>query len=493
MKDLGNIILRGAVIMLAREGVSKLLGVIGTMIVARIFFPEDFGAIAAMYALINFPSMLIHRGISVPLIQQRESDGGLPIIPLCVSAVCGAVTALFFWYGAEMISRFMGVFVLEQMLKVAAPALLLRALAVVPASLLQKRLQFFRAALPRLMMECVFWCIAIVLSCRGWGAVSYAWASLGGAAVYFLTCWWLVVSNNQMACQDAGGGMDALRCGLPAVLVEVIEYVAMNMDGIIIVKCLGPVALGFYFLAFKFSNYFYLIIGSSLSNVFFPAFSIIDDSRVLKGYFLRTTLYLAAIIFPFYLLAMFFSHELIRFLYGVRWMPAAPLLSILCVAGLMKGLFLGGINRDIFYAGKKLEEYLRLKGLFVVLNAAGIVSGLFVGVKGVAIGVTIACFFCSILLLARVLEMMGVSWRDYGVNLKAPIIAGTVMMLLLVLLQSLFPVRGLSVSGFIMVGIAVYIGMLSQLGVCIWDDVRLALKVCFVSGKIMPSKETFRI
>ena len=478
MTELKNKISRGVIIMFLKEGWTKFLGVVGTMILARILCPSDFGYIATIYAVLNFSMIFIGKGVVVALIRHQDVDDGLLAGALLVCTGLGVVMSLMVFGFASGLASFFHAPFLAKILRVVAPALFFRSLAVVPAAIVQKRMHFLRGTLPRLVSEVVFWCVTIVLACRGLGALSFAWAMVCSSCVNMVINWSVAALSLKLYF-TRGKLVGLWRPGMVVILIELLEYLTVNMDGIIIMKFLGPIPLGFYFLAYRFSNYFYQEICTALSGVFFPVFSSLQDASLIRHYFLKATFYIGLFIFPFYFIASLFSREIVLLVYGQQWGPVAIPLGILCFAGIVKGLCVGGVNKDVLYARGRLKVFLNLKIVVAGLNALAVFWGLSHGIAGVAAAVTCAGFVSGICMVLGVSRVVSIPWREYILNLKAPWVASLIMGGVVLLLERCVPSGRYNFIGVMLLGAGVYIGMLQARGVFLWResmDILLAVR-----------------
>lgn len=234
----------------------------------------------------------------------------------------------------------------------AAPSIRILALGValigpfaVPGALLQRN---FR-------QNVLFWASAIsfvpgsatlvILALQGAGPESFAWSRIVGQVVMGTI---MAVANGRpvMPRIDASVLRPLLVFGLPLAGANLLSQALLNADYLFIGRLLNETQLGIYFLAFSVAMWPTAVVGSMLNGLVLPAVSTVrrDGGDVTEAtkVGLRTV---ALITFPLAAFLCTFSSELVETIYGPKWLPAAPVLSILAVYGAVSvvGLFFANV------------------------------------------------------------------------------------------------------------------------------------------------------
>jgi O-antigen/teichoic acid export membrane protein len=108
-------------------------------------------------------------------------------------------------------------------------------------------------------------------------------------------------------------------------------------------------------------------------------------------------------------LAAVASTELVRVVLGSSWVAAAPILSVLAVAGARETALQG--TQSLMRAMGRGKLILRYELAAAVVQLTGIVVGLQFGVLGVAVGLTAAGFALTPALLMIQKRLAGLSYR----------------------------------------------------------------------------------
>jgi PST family polysaccharide transporter len=198
-----------------------------------------------------------------------------------------------------------------------------------------------------------------------------------------------------------------LRFGANVTGFSFFNYFARNADNLLIGKFLGAAPLGFYNLAYNLLLFPITNISNVIGNVMFPALSKVQhDKQMVRETYVTANRYIAAICFPLMIWVLVTAPQLIRVVYGPKWVGAIVLVQILAIASIEQSV---GTNVWWIFLSQGRTDVLLKVGIFttsvVVISFA---VGLRWGVEGVAIAYTIATYLTAYPLLAiafRVIDM----------------------------------------------------------------------------------------
>jgi teichuronic acid exporter len=187
-----------------------------------------------------------------------------------------------------------------------------------------------------------------------------------------------------------------------------------NADYLVVGRVLGPVALGFYSLAFRLSMLVNERISSVLNRAAFPTFAIFkhDVPKTIEHWFALTRR-VTLITFPLLVWLAVNANDFVRLLLGERWAPAAVPLQFLCVMTAAK--ILTNIVNQLMSAIGHPEISVR----YDVLSAIVLPLAFYIGCKRAGlVGIGIA--WCTIFPCLRLLYLIAFKrllhfrFRDYG-------------------------------------------------------------------------------
>lgn len=170
--------LKGGTILLLRQGVSILLGLIGIFAITRIIGPEQYGLYAASYGLILFLNTLGTWGMDVYLLRKsvlaEDQEYDQAFTALLVTS--GTLTALLL-FGSQLVSQVaLGLPQAAEYLAVLALGIPFKLLAVPAVVRLDRDLNFKQVAFNELFSQICYYLLAVPLALNGAGA----WAPVSG-------------------------------------------------------------------------------------------------------------------------------------------------------------------------------------------------------------------------------------------------------------------------------------------------------------------------
>ena len=174
-----------------------------------------------------------------------------------------------------------------------------------------------------------------------------------------------------------------------------VTYFAQNMDNLLVGRFLGSTALGFYNLAYNLLVLPVSSISDVVGSVMFPALSIIQhDKQLVRDAYVTANRYIAAVSFPLMIWVLVAAPQLIRVVYGPKWISVIPLIQIFALAGIEQSI---GTNVWwIFTSQGRTDVMFKLSIFTTVVVVISFVVGLRGGVEGVVVAYTIAIYLNSL-------------------------------------------------------------------------------------------------
>ena len=370
----------------ARQGLSFLAGVA----LARTLSPTDFGLVGISMMFCLWIGSLEDVGIGATLIREGELTEERRATAFWVSTGVGLFSGFLLLLLSHAVGQFYREPRLEPLLWLYALGLALGGLNVVPGALLRRALDFRRVAAVEVSGTFTSGIVSVGLAALGFGVVSIPAGSIAGLLV-------TIVLFRLMHILRGGAfpGRDRIRSlGRFPVQVSgarIAEIFRVSIDNALVGRLLGPTALGFYAFSYNLTAIpEYRIVGL-ITQVTFPALSrlTVDISRVRWAY-VRITRYTALVVVPILTGLMLIADRLIPLIYGSQWIPAVPVLRILCLAGI--GCALAVLTDSPLLALGRADWTLTLNVAWVAFIAVGVacVVGLGWGLQAAAWVVAVA-------------------------------------------------------------------------------------------------------
>lgn len=304
------------------------------MALARLLTPADFGLMAMLLVFTTFAALLVEGGLGTALVQKQASTDNDETSVFLVNLVAGCAMALALWALAPGITRFYSQPTLAPLLRALAWMLPLGALATVPNSLLIQRLDFRRRAGAELLASVGSGAVALWLAWRGHGVWSLAWQTLVGAGLRAALLWWLS-GWRPRGRYDRAAFAGLFRFGGCLLLANALSVGAMRLQSLLLGRLFDARTLGVYAMAQDTQQAPAQLASALLNRVGLPMFASVADQPAKLAGALRLSLRLSMFVFaPCMAGLAVVAAPLVRLLYGPQWGEAAPLLSLLALAGL---------------------------------------------------------------------------------------------------------------------------------------------------------------
>ncbi|HKY33081.1 MAG TPA: lipopolysaccharide biosynthesis protein, partial [Candidatus Polarisedimenticolia bacterium] len=368
-----------------RQGVQLAV----TIVLARHLAPADFGLIGMAAVTVACVAPLNEMGMGAALVQRRDLQPGHAGAVFWFQTAAAALAAACIALAAPWVALFFGHDDLVPLLRALCWMLPLGAMAGAPQALLLRDLRFGAVAAVETVSLAVSGAAAVVLAAGGWGVWSLVVQSLAGAALAPA----LMLPLSRFNPLSAAGRprwarlRELARFSAPLTGYQILNFVARNLDDVLIGRFLGAEALGYYAMAYRVMMYPLQKVSGVIGRVSFPAFASMGDdlARIRDGY-VKSIQYISLITFPMMVVVMAAAPELTRLLFGPGWDPVAPLVAVLSLAGMAGSI--GTTAGSLFLARGRTDTLLRWEVVACAGYAAAIAAGLPWGLAGVAVAYT---------------------------------------------------------------------------------------------------------
>ncbi len=359
------------------------------LVIARVIGPESYGIISAASIYITFTSLLLDQGLAAALIQRPKLSSKAPGAAATLNIFSGILLAIATWWAAPWVAEFFSVDQLTEVLRWLGLGLVVKSLSIAPRAMFSRTLSFRSIAIAEVAGAGAGCLLGIGAALLGVGAQSVVFQILtmdSVVAAVLLVSWRGPVPNLRVAEVRV-----LLPFGLRVMATNGIAYFARNVDNILVGRVLGLVALSYYAMAYRVLVLPVQMIGQTVSRVMFPAFSRLADKReLLAENLLSATAMLAMVTLPLMALVASAAPQIVQVVLGDQWMPAAPILTILAIAGARETVVY--LTGPLMKATGEVKLAIRYELLATLVQVAGIVLGLQFGILGVAVGYTLAGF-----------------------------------------------------------------------------------------------------
>lgn len=242
---LRRLAIRSAGVTVFAQGFSFAVQMIATVVLARLLAPEDFGAVAMVtvfsVVLVSFGQI----GLQEAVVQRNTMDHFLASNLFWINTGAGLLLTIGFAAAGALLAGFYGDPRVEHIAFGLSLTILLTSISVLHLALLKRAMRFSAVSANDVLARAVTVAVSIVLSWAGWGY----WALVAGAISQSLAtsigawtlCRWVPGLPRHV---DGTGSM--VRFALHVNGSWNIDYVARNLDTLLLGWRFGSGSLGFY-------------------------------------------------------------------------------------------------------------------------------------------------------------------------------------------------------------------------------------------------------
>ena len=349
---------------------------------ARLLSPEEFGIIALLYLFTGIASAFVDSGFSAALVQRQDVTHTDESTVFWFNLAMALIVALALAASASAIAGFFNRAILVPLTQVLAVNIFISALGSVHGTLLNKRLDFKIQMKIGAVTTVISGSVAMIMAWDGYGVWALAAQTLAASLITTVLLWlfsswrpiWVFSHDSVRRLFGFGGYM--LASGL-------LDIIYNRIYTLLIGKFYGVQELGFYNRADSTKQLPVGVLTGILGRVAFPIFSAAahDTTQLRRGVrlALRGMMLLNV---PMMLGLAATADPIIHVFFGEKWLPAVPIMQVLCIGGIFWPLHV--INLNVLMAQGHSNLFFRLEVIKKILGSILLVVGTFYGVIGIA-------------------------------------------------------------------------------------------------------------
>lgn len=398
------------------QGVASLL----YLPLARLLSAQDFGLITEAQLVSVGLTLLVDASLVRALIRLPDRRDDLALATLWLSVIAGIVAAGLCALAGLPLAAVFDEPHLRLILPLLAPAVFATALGAVPFALLARDLDFRRKTLPETVSLGLGGLAALGAALLGAGVYSLVVYAVTRAVLATVVAWWVVRWRPVRARPHGPTMRRILTFGLPASGGDLALYARLNTDYALTGRRLGADALGVYTLAWSAAAAPAAVITSFFGSVSYATFSRLQRDRDrMRAVYLSMTRLIAVIALPLFVSAVFLREDVIRVLYGEKWLAMfGPLLPLFLLQG-VREVCRPGASLTLATGHSRL--YALCGAAMLPLTVVAVLVGTRSGITGVAWAMLIAVGGASLVWPAIALAVLrprpSELWRTASVPL----------------------------------------------------------------------------
>lgn len=330
---MGEISIKKAAFINAASRYSTIvLNLVFSAVLARLLTPEDYGIVAVTAVFTTFFTLFADMGIGAGVIQNKElAQDDISSIYTFTVRISFVLALAFMAFSVPMAWFYKDrVYVPVGML--LAVSLFFSAMNMVPNALLLKEKRFVAVGIRTVVVCILSGGVGILFALLGFKYYALVLQNIFNAVFIFI---WNYVSTRpgvvRKICKESVGKIRSYSSFLFAF--NIINYFSRNSDNLLISKFMGTASLGYYDKAYKLMCY----PTQNLTHVITPVLHpILSEHQNDRNYIYEKYLHIIKLLSLCGIFIMTFcffaSDEIIRIMFGERWLPAIPCFKYMSIS-----------------------------------------------------------------------------------------------------------------------------------------------------------------
>lgn len=394
-------------------------------LLARLLNPETFGLIALASVFIAFVELFLDQGLSRAIVQRQEVESehldtafwttlGISLFLTSLSIACAGLAADFFKQSE-----------LTRIIHYLSITFIFSGLSSVQQAILERQLAFKSLAIRSLIAVFVSGIVGVVMAFLDFGVWSLVGQQLTNGLMQVLVLW--RVSNWRPGFRfSTTHAKELFNFGINVSAFNIINFFNRRSDDLLIGYFLGPVALGYYAVAYKLLLVMTQVLISTATKVTFPIFSRLqgEPERLINAFYNATQL-ASIIAFPMFLGVTVLAPELVKILFGEQWNQSIPVMQILSLIGPVHLILY--YNSSVIMALGKPAWRLWIQVINTVTNVISFVAVVQWGIVAVASAYVIRAYLLSPISLIAISKLAHINLMKYLQLYVVPLVSSFVM------------------------------------------------------------------
>ncbi len=414
----------GTVWMMLLRLAERSIGLVSTLILARLLTPADFGLVAMATAVLALIELMSAFGFDVVLIQRKDADRVHYDTAWTFNLLFGIATAILLIAMALPAAGFYHEPRLSWILVALSAGALAQGFANVGTVAFRKEMNFRKEFYFMVSKKLASFVITMAL------ALIYRsyWALVGGIVTGKLFSVWISYRIHPYRPKfTLAGRHDLFHFSKWLFISNFVVFLQNRSADFILGRTVGAHGLGLYNIAFEIATLPSTELIAPLNRAVFPAYSQLSDNLPeLRAKFIEVFGIIALTAIPVSAGLACLAEPAVLVLLGDQWRSAIPLLRLFTMAGLI-GALQSNLHLVLVAIGNPKANTMVSTGLLIISMPVFIPMSLYYG----PIGAAWTFLFFSLLGLLAIqkvfLNLTGIALKDYLATLWRPFLSSLAM------------------------------------------------------------------
>ncbi len=327
--------LSSGLLMLSASWIAKGLGLISTIILARLLSPEDFGLVAIAMLVVYFFDLFSQTGTKQYLLSKDSITTEDLDTAWTLDVITKSIIGFVIFFSADLMASFFNTDLRLTLLVCSIVPVIIGLKS--PAINLVKR-EFNYQGIFKLQLAAKF--ISFITTITIALATHSHWAMIFGTIVYFLTLsigsYWVTSYKPSFSLNNVENQWNYSKWILYRGF---IGYAGAKSDAFLLARFFSIGEVGIFSIAKEFAMLVYEQIAMPISEIIMTSIQKVkDDQEQVKTILTKYVIILVAVLLPIICLFSILSKSIILLFLGEKWLDAAPIFSVLTILGVTSSI-----------------------------------------------------------------------------------------------------------------------------------------------------------
>ena len=392
---------------LGGQASSFVVTLLGSIILARLLSPREMCVYAIAVATVGILSILSTAGPASYVIREKEMPELRLRTAMTITFGLNTLIDIAIFAVSFRAGPWLGDPGVGPVLRCLAIIPMIQILEFRPAAMMQREMQFRASTTIATLTALLTSGGQVTLAWFGYSYMSMAYASMA-AAVFS------AVANNAVGRQHMGFRLSVYDWrpiavfGARMLTISGVAALSWRICEVVLGKMLGLTALGLYSRASNISNMIFFNLYGTASRFAFTKLS--KDYREhgsVAASFVMSLEIIVSVMWPLLAGGAILAGPIIVTMYGIKWVDAAPVLSLLLTSQIVVLAF--GMNWELFVIHDQIDRQTRYEAIRAVFGTTAFAIGCTFSISAAATGRIVEALFGLILYLPSMSALSGVA------------------------------------------------------------------------------------
>lgn len=375
---------RGTAWTLAERLSVQMMQFITGIVLARLLAPDDYGMVGLLSIFLGVAQLFIDSGFTNALVRKKDKNSTDYSTVFYFNIVVSLLLYGILYLCAPFISRFYNLEDLTPITRIISLTVIINGFCIVQTAKFTSEFNFKAQALASIMSVLGSGTLGILMAYNDYGVWALVWQSVSMAGIRMVSLWIMSDWKPEFVF-SLTSFKEMFSFGSRLLVSGFIHTIYTNLYTLSIGKVFNKTDVGLYNRANMYGLLPYEVYCQVVNKVIFPILvEKQDDNKLLVSSYQK----MMKLSMFFYVPLMFgvavLSAPLLEALIGAKWLPCAPLLTVLCLGYAISPLSI--LNQNLLYVKGRSDITLKLDLIKKPIGIAILFATLPLGIKWMCVG-----------------------------------------------------------------------------------------------------------